>query len=660
MRLRLTTYFLLLIGVSLSYGQSTAVPPDTTAVDSFKAGRTPLLEEDTQTDIEVVPQKDEMQSAPVQSEPTQNSQLIIQNDQNANNPLGTITLDTSKNNAQANDPNSLWKSGKSKYPPKPKHMWEIGLGVGNYFISGDVDYCLPGYGFALHVRRALHYAFSIRAEVFYGIAYGLEPQPYSSSLDNEQEVFQGYGTNSGGNAWFPSYRTKYLSASLQGVLNIGNILFHKDRNVWNWYMFVGLGLDHHVTELDLKDEYGVYTNLVGITNFTVDRFNTSKGRSEIKDKLESIYDGKYETRAHEQNGIFRFGDDYNSHVLFQAGIGLARKINRRINIAIEHQIGLTDNDYLDGIRWRTNLDQTTENDVQHFTNLRLAINIGSFKKKKEPLYWLNPLDAVMQDIADLKQRPVYDPTDTDKDGVIDLLDQDNETPEGAAVDTKGLALDSDNDGIPDYKDAEPFSPPGIAVDERGVAKVNPPLGEGDVKNIIDKRFGIPPGTADGDAAHVLLSNVKWFLPMVHFNLDEYCINEKYAPQFANVAQVMKTHPGLKITVHGHTDIRHSNAYNKVLSYNRAHEAIEYMVNTYCIARDRFILMYGGEEQPLGGHKVNHGVNRRAEFRVAAPDDIEMPKPDGPPAGQCHKKRKAKSSSTENNEGGSGEEKKSGF
>ncbi|MBK9107712.1 MAG: OmpA family protein [Saprospiraceae bacterium] len=244
----------------------------------------------------------------------------------------------------------------------------------------------------------------------------------------------------------------------------------------------------------------------------------------------------------------------------------------------------------------------------------------------------------MSDIADLKQRPIYDPTDSDNDGIIDLLDQENETPAGAAVDTRGVTLDSDKDGIPDHLDAEPYSPPGFGVNDKGIANVPPTINEGDVRNILDKRLGIPPGTKDGDAAKALLSNVEWFLPMVHFNLDEYCILEKYAPQFASVAQVMKTHPGLKITVHGHTDIRHSNAYNKVLSYNRAKEAIDYMVNTYGISRDRFILMYGGEEHPLGGHQSNHLINRRAEFRVASPDDKEMEKPTGPNAGECHKKR----------------------
>ncbi|MBK9376885.1 MAG: hypothetical protein IPM86_00770 [Saprospiraceae bacterium] len=68
------------------------------------------------------------------------------------------------------DPVAMWKSGKAKYPPKPKNMWEIGLHGGHYFIDGDVDPALPGYGFGLHIRKAVHYALSLRLDVGYDFA----------------------------------------------------------------------------------------------------------------------------------------------------------------------------------------------------------------------------------------------------------------------------------------------------------------------------------------------------------------------------------------------------------------------------------------------------------------------------------------------------------
>jgi len=572
-------------------------------------------------------------------DPNTDKSLLIKSNQDTI-PFDTILSRETTSKIELADPSTAdWKSGKSIFPPKPKTMLELGIGLGHYFIHGDVDPCFPGYGVALHLRKALHYAFSLRLDFFYGRAYGLEAQPYLSALDNEPAIFSDRANNKGfgtftNEYWFPSYRTTYYYGAIEGVLNIGNILFHKDRNKWNWYLFLGIGLDHNTTALDLKDADGnYYTNLYDDSGYTFDKFNTRQGRSEIKAKVESLYDGTYETEAYKKAGIFRLNDDFNVHGVFIAGMGIARKINRRINIALEHQIHLTDNDHLDGIIWRTNVDQTPHNDVQHFTDLRLAINLGSFKTRKEPLYWLNPLDAAYSDIAELKRRPKFDLKDTDQDGVIDLLDQEADTPPGAPVDTRGFALDSDNDGIADYKDEEPYSPPGFQVNEKGVAQVpvQPQMSEDDVKRLIDQKMGTPSNSN-------LANYIDWFLPMVHFKLDEYCINLKYSPQLASVAYVMKTHPELKIIVEGHTDIRHSNAYNKVLSYNRANEAIDYLVTIYKVSRDRLTLVYEGEEIPLGGHMKNHNINRRVEFRVNTTGEKEMSKPDGPKAGDCHKKK----------------------
>lgn len=64
-------------------------------------------------------------------------------------------------------------------------------------------------------------------------------------------------------------------------------------------------------------------------------------------------------------------------------MGISRKISNRLNLGIEHQVNLSDNDALDGIRFRTALDQTNNNDISHYTNLRLGINLGNFNKVTE-------------------------------------------------------------------------------------------------------------------------------------------------------------------------------------------------------------------------------------------------------------------------------------
>ncbi len=544
--------------------------------------------------------------------------------------------------------NKKWRKGLYRFPAKPKHAWEFGVHGGHYFIDGDVDQrsMLSGFGLGLHLRRALYYSFSVRFDLFYGQTYGIDPQRWRSGL--VEPVFKDYKGSSG---WYPSYKTEFVSANIIGVLNIGNILFHKERNKWNWIAFGGFGINSNQTMLDLKDENGNIYNSDVIANKKND-INTRQGRIDQKNDIEEYYDGKYETPAYPKAYIFRVSDKYHIHVDFVFGMGIYRKISKRINIGLEHQVMIADNDYLDGIRFRTAGDMTVQNDINHYTNLRLAVNLGNFNKRTEPLYWLNPLDFAYNDIAQLKQKPVFDLTDTDGDGVIDVIDLEQDSPAGCLVDTRGVTLDSDGDGLADCKDKEPYSPPGYEIDEVGVAHIPDEkrccITKEEVQRMLNdnitSRGGTVVTTPDGETKVVYAGGsgggvADWFLPMIHFDLDKYYLKPQYYGQLKHVATVMKKYPDMCVTAYGATDVRNSNDYNNLLSYNRAKEAIDFLVNNYGIDRSRFKLMYGGEETPLvpnlpDSHNISketemgHYMNRRVEFRVCEADDYDMPKPTG--------------------------------
>ena len=512
--------------------------------------------------------------------------------------------------------NKNWRMGQNKYSAKPKNAWELGVHFGHFFIDGDVDRTIPGgYGLGLHLRKAIHYVFSLRGDFFYGVAKGIDPQSWShQNLGGGlvEGLYDKYSNLPSG--WHPSHRTQYGYLSMQAVINIGNLLFHKERNKWNWYTAIGVGLSSHKASLDLYDASGNAYDVSGITG----DFDTKAGRKDIVNQIKDIYDGKYETEGYKKKGIFRIGDKTNVHAVFVASMGISRKINKRFNIGIEHQVIASDNDYLDGIQFRTALDQTNNVDISHYTNVRLGINLGNFNKVTEPLYWLNPLDAGMNDIADLKQRPVLDLTDTDADGIIDMLDQEVNTPAGAPVDTRGIALDSDGDNIADYKDKEPYSPPGYVVNSDGVADVKCCINMEDVNKAIDVKVNAK-GKSDCG---------KWFLPMIHFDLDRDKIKPEFYGHLHHVANVLKMCPDVCVAVVGHTDVRSSNNYNQGLSYRRSENVVNYLVSTYGIDRSRFKLMYGGEEMLLapGQREKEHYMNRRVEFRVCGPDDAEMAAP----------------------------------
>ncbi len=428
-----------------------------------------------------------------------------------------------------------------------------------------------------------------------------------------EDVFAPY-TNQDG--WFPAYKTSYGYLALEGVLNIGNILFHKENNKWNWYTTLGAGLSNFSTKLNLLgDNNQPYSGLSSIK----DDFNTKAGRKEIKKKLDNLYDNTYETPSWEKKGIFRLGDETNIHVVFTASVGVSRRLSKRINLGLEHQVMLSDNDMLDGIRFRTAYDQTNNNDIAHYTNLRLAINLGSFDKVTEPLYWLNPLKYQMNDIAELKQRPVFDLTDSDGDGVIDMLDQEPDTPMGAKVDTKGVALDSDGDGIPDYKDKEPFSPPGYLVDKDGKADVKCCITMDDVNKAIDAKWSM----SKSDCG-------KWFLPMVHFDPDKSNVKPEYYGHLHHVATVMKMCPDLCISAIGYSDVNNKNKNKDALSYARAENVADYLVNKYGIDRSRIKVGFGQDVSPTFKNNKGEGyMNRRVEIKVCGEEgNVQLTKPDG--------------------------------
>ena len=310
-----------------------------------------------------------------------------------------------------------------------KNAWELGVHAGHFFIDGDVDRTIPGgYGLGLHLRGN-SLLFSIRADLFYGSATGLEPQPWTHATVGEPVGGGLIEKNIYPMQIIPmvgSLHTKTTQAYgvLQVFLTSVTSFFHQKNNKWNWYWTLGVGLSSHSTKLDLLDANNQpYQNLLTVTGWSPEKFDTKKGRGEIKDALKNFYDGTYETAGPKKAGIFRLGDETNIHVMFTTSVGVSKKIEQRINLGIEHQVMATDNDYLDGIRFRSEDDLTADVDLEHYTNLRLAINLGNLDKVTEPLYWVNPLDATMNDIAELKARPVLDLTDSDSDGVIDMLDQ---------------------------------------------------------------------------------------------------------------------------------------------------------------------------------------------------------------------------------------------
>lgn len=513
-------------------------------------------------------------------------------------------------NAFAQEQNVVEKSANTaiQYSASTRHMWEVGLNGGLNFLTGDISW-KPGFGGGIHIRKAIDNMFSLRLDGQYRFMKGFESSgPRNPDADNSFILSGlGYGSGPGESTWYHNYSTTMWSGSLQLVMSINQFRFIKPVRTINPYVFAGAGLGSYKVKTDAKDANG------NIYNFT-----TVPSESDL--------DGTYETElAIQQKDLGKT----LINPIGEAGVGIAFRITPRFNIGIEHKMGVLlgkRGDYVDGAVFRSSVDQTNNKDLIHSTYIRLNFNIGNKEKMSEPLWWVNPLDFVLKDIAELKERPKLDLTDTDKDGVLDMFDQEKETPAGAPVDVRGMALDSDGDKIPDYKDKEPYSAPNYQVDADGRAMVpKNSVSPEEVNKLIEdklKEFNITKGGTLTD----------WFLPTIHFDLDKYTIKNSEAEKLRQVAVVMRNNTSLKVMVTGHTDKTAGASYNKMLSYNRAKAAIDYLVSKYGIARDRFVLTYSGKEDTLIDTQAANYMNRRVEFRVAKPGDVEMPKPSGPNAG----------------------------
>lgn len=449
----------------------------------------------------------------------------------------------------------------------PKDQWELGVDLGVPMIIGDVDAKFPGFGGGLHVRKAFDHIFSVRVGGMF------------AKMENENERATPPAPD-------PSTsETTWASGSIQLVAALNNIRFDKPNRKILLNGFFGIGVDN------FKTDFKNVTNVMGS----------------------------------DQDGTV---DETNAHL--EIGGGIAFRINRRFNIALEHTVMTVlggNADLLDGNN-NYGATVTTYRDFVHYPHISLNFNLGGKDKngnmKSEPLYWVNPLDQTAQAISALEARPVYDPTDTDGDGIIDAIDEEDNSPAGARVDTKGMTLDSDMDKVADYKDKEPYSPPGYSVDANGVAQVPKPITEDDVNRIVDAKL-----------AKFKLPEIKqrnFSLPMINFADNSYTVAKSQWVNLYQVAQAMKNNTDVKVVVTGYTDQRGPEGYNAVLSYNRAKAAIEALVANYGVDRSRLILNYGGETNNIIPAKGSNMINRRAEFRIAT-NETDQARPEGPNAGR---------------------------
>ncbi|MCX8020472.1 MAG: OmpA family protein [Chitinophagaceae bacterium] len=527
---------------------------------------------------------------------------------------------------------SEFLSGKYNFPAMPRNMWEFGIKVGHMDVSGDIPSRFTPASFGAHIRKAFGYVFSLRLEYMYGLGRGWtfnraenfgkntawarngsaatsysapyripgNPDRTVSSLN----VHYGAPANTPREFVFYNYRTRIHDLHLEGVVTLNNIRFHKAKTGVVLYGFAGVGGMIYDTKVDALDGGNRKYNFATITPN-----NAYKTRKDTYKALKNLLDGTYETPA-ENQGPRRpklFGSTLKPSGTI--GMGVAFRVGRRFNIALEDRHVFTKDDLIDGQRWQEHAygDAVLTGDFDSYNLVSLNLNFNIGAKAVEPLWWLNPLDYVYGELRNPRLMNIPKPSleDSDGDGVINQFDRE-QTPAGCPVDTHGVSRDTDGDGVPDCKDKELVTPTYCQpVDADGVGKCPCPTCE-TCPDLCKGKPSIQCESQLGD------------LPSITFPKNSARLTNEAKTLLNSVAAKLRNAPGCKVVVVGYCS---SSKQQQQLSWDHVNAVINYLVDQQGISQDRFIFRYGEE-----GGDCDTVDLRAASADEEGPNMVEPPHP----------------------------------
>jgi len=486
------------------------------------------------------------------------------------------TVITKKGQPQQNE---FWNHNYN-FPAKPRNMWEIGIAGGLFNIMGDVNGQVPTWGQSIHVRKALGYVLSLRVEYVHGIAKGLNWQASEGYQHNGPWVEKGYT-----GVVYYNYKSEVNDLSLQGILSLNNIRFHKQKSNWVMYAGVGIGASDYRTKLNLTNDKNGGNNYQALYDSVFAMPQTYETRNDRRKALKDGMDDTYETDA-QTNGERRPDLGKNTLRLSTTILaGMQFRLSKRINLALENRHTFIHDDLLDGQQWQEvpagNPAVTGNFDSYNYFSLGLNFNIGS--KAVEPLWWINPLDYVYGELNNPRHikfpKPVFD--DADGDGVVDQLDREPNTPAGCPVDSHGVTQDTDGDGVADCKDKQLITPTECQpVDADGVGKCPDPACCDSMKR--------PPLVAPCPSDY----------PSLSFKGTNATLTSDNKAMLATVAAKMKANPTCNIAINGYPE---TSKAAQAVCQKRLDAIKKYLVEKEGISADRIsveCLVGGGDKNTV--------------------------------------------------------------
>ena len=304
-------------------------------------------------------------------------------------------------------------------------------------------------------------------------------------------------------------------------------------------------------------------------------------------------------------------DEGGKAVIPNVGAGLKYALKNNIDLDLSSTFGTT---------------PLTGDDISSHMIVSLGFNYR-FSSKDVSVEWNNPLDAMYVDISTVKTEIEGLSTDSDGDGVSDVFDSNNNTPEGVAVDGKGNALDVDMDGVADYADEDPFTSRGVQVDAKGRELDSDKDG---VANSVDMEPNTPSGATVNFKGQEIRGAKDAFMPSVYFDFNSSTVSYANYERLASVAALLQSNPSYTLKVIGYADSVGNSENNHKIALRRANAVIDALVNMFSVDASRLTAESKGEDAPLANESVKVSettsdgqvisnnlsrMNRRVEFVI---------------------------------------------
>ncbi len=296
-------------------------------------------------------------------------------------------------------------------------------------------------------------------------------------------------------------------------------------------------------------------------------------------------------------------------LIYNASFGLMPQLKLSNKFSLNLDAGLV-----------TNMRQTNTYDFRGLNNnlgltgayFAYATVGGSYygfgaNKDKVHADWSPNGDETKKKLAELKDKLAVAEArlvDTDKDGVIDFLDVEPNTPEGSFVNTKGQRIvDMDGDGI---EDSEDFCP---TVKGTAEFKGCPTAFASEVKSNND---GLEGEEVQGELKFKVAKVTK----DVTFDTKSTSVKSNFKAELDALAKALNENAKLVVALHGHCDNVGEDNLNNKLSDERAQSVKDYLVSKGVNA-SRITTKGYGTSQPKVSNDTEKGraTNRRVEFVV---------------------------------------------